>query len=223
MGKSKKQSSREPLLQRLLRGRSWGRLLGLAAALVWMFVLGLLVGRGTAPVQFELEPLSRELAELKQADILQEEQRVKQDAAAAGQKTDLEFYEELKKTPSASAPRKKAAVSRKIAKPAVEKPQKKPGPSPGEAAKPAQVRETAPAAGRLTVQAASLQDPEDADALVRRLKAKGYPAFKTVARIPERGIWFRVRVGSFASESEAGTMIKKLKSDGFDPLLVRQE
>lgn len=228
MAKSKDKNSRGPILSRLLGGRPWGRYLALVAALVWMFVLGLFVGRGTAPVRFDLDALTRELSERKAADIRRQEQRVKKDAEAAGQKTDLEFYEELKKsspTPRPSGektrPEKPVAAKRKITKPAVKKPQKQPAaPSaPAPATRP-------PAAGssaKLTIQAASLRDLEDADALVRRLKDKGYPAFKTIAKIPERGIWFRVRVGSFASKDEAGAVMKKLAAEGFKPLLVRQD
>jgi len=103
-------------------------------------------------------------------------------------------------------------VARKIAKP---RPQKKASVEPAPTA--------ADRGGKLTVQAASLPDLDDAEALVRRLKAKGYPAFKTMAKIPQRGIWFRVRVGRFRSEKEAGAMMKKLEAEGFDPLLVRQD
>ena len=32
---------------------------------IWMFILGVFVGRGTAPVQFDIEELQKELAALK--------------------------------------------------------------------------------------------------------------------------------------------------------------
>ena len=35
----------------------------------WMFVLGVLVGRGTAPVKFKTNDLSEELLTLKEAEI----------------------------------------------------------------------------------------------------------------------------------------------------------
>lgn len=215
MEKSKDKTSRPPALKRWMGGRPWGRYLALVAALAWMFVLGLLVGRGTAPVRFDLDSLTRELTALKEAEIRQEAQRVKNDAAAAGQKTDLEFYEALKKTPAAprpaaktARPQKKAAVQRKIAKPAVQKPPNK---------------SAADGKGALTIQAASLRDRDAAETLVRKLKAKGYPAFTSIARIPERGTWFRVRVGRYAGGQDAGAVMQKLKSEGFDPLLVRQD
>ena len=43
----------------------------------WMFVLGILIGRGIAPVQFDIEKLQKELASLKEAVIKKEELRFK--------------------------------------------------------------------------------------------------------------------------------------------------
>jgi cell division septation protein DedD len=217
MAKKKDESSRRPFLKRMLGDRPWGRYLALVAALAWMFVLGLLVGRGTAPVRFDLEALTRELSERKQADMQREAQWVKNGAADAGQKTDLEFYEALKKTlpprrpaEKKTAKEKRAAVQRKITPPAVK-------------TQPPKTADSGGSGGELTIQAASLRGSQDADVLVGKLKAKGYPAFKTVAKIPERGTWYRVRVGRFASEGEAAGLMKKLESEGFDPLLVRQD
>ena len=34
---------------------------------IWMFVLGIFVGRGTAPVKFDIEKLQKELVALKEA------------------------------------------------------------------------------------------------------------------------------------------------------------
>jgi len=53
----------------------------------WMFVLGVLVGRGTAPVQFDIEALQKELIALKESIIKQEQENLHADAALA------DFYE----------------------------------------------------------------------------------------------------------------------------------
>jgi purine-cytosine permease-like protein len=42
---------------------------------LWMFVLGLLVGRGTAPVRFDIHKLQKELAGLKKATMDKTTQR----------------------------------------------------------------------------------------------------------------------------------------------------
>ncbi|MDM8551858.1 SPOR domain-containing protein [Desulfobacterales bacterium HSG2] len=45
----------------------------------WVFVLGILVGRETSPVKFDIENLQKELVELKEAVIKEEERRFKID------------------------------------------------------------------------------------------------------------------------------------------------
>ena len=63
----------------------------------WMFVLGVLVGRGTAPVHFDIESLQKELAALKEAVQKKEQLWYKNRSEAVPDKPDLDFYEALKK------------------------------------------------------------------------------------------------------------------------------
>ena len=93
----KNKKKKTTLYEQYLKGRL-GRYLTILFISAWMFVLGLLVGRGTAPVKFEMNKLSKELAELKEADIQKQMARVKINTEDSGTKTDMEFYEELKKT-----------------------------------------------------------------------------------------------------------------------------
>jgi DedD protein len=62
--------------------------------------------------------------------------------------------------------------------------------------------------GRYTVQVSSFQIQADADAMVRRLVQKGYPAYKISAEIPGKGRWHRVRIGTFASRDDATKFAK---------------
>ena len=48
------------------RKGAWGRVLLLGFVALWMFALGVLVGRGTAPVHFDIDQLQNKLAELKE-------------------------------------------------------------------------------------------------------------------------------------------------------------
>ena len=75
----------------------------------WMFVLGILVGRGTAPVQFDIKKLQEELASLKAAVIKKERLRFKIDSGAAGQKTDMDFTKDSK-SPSVVPSIKKSSL-----------------------------------------------------------------------------------------------------------------
>jgi cell division protein FtsN len=203
-----------------------------------MFVLGILVGRGTAPVKFDIDKLNKELAELKQKDIKEQMERLKVDAENVKPKTDLEFYEELKKNPqpvtkkiqkepgpsqsqtkekavrpsSEKRPAEKAAASKPPASAKVKPAQKQPQTATGKT-----VTEKT-----LTIQAASLKEMQDAENLVAKLKSKGYPAYKSIGMVPEKGIWFRVRIGEYSNPEDAAATLQRLKKDGFEPILVRK-
>jgi cell division septation protein DedD len=208
----KKQTS---LYDRLLKGRV-GQYLTILFIAAWMFVLGVLVGRGTAPVKFDIEKLSKELAQLKKADMQKQMARVKIDSDAFQSKTDLAFYEELKKTKKIPETKTHTDKSGKKPQPVARKaPEKK-------ISKSKSIPKTAPAATdkNLTIQAASLRDRQEAQELVDKLKKKGYPAYKTIGNVPEKGVWFRVRVGQYSSREESAGTMKRLKKDGYDPFLV---
>ncbi len=65
--------------------------------------------------------------------------------------------------------------------------------------------------GEYTIQVSAFQDKAQADRMVDRLKGKGYDAFVTKAVIPGRGIWYRVRVGKYASRDAAENVAANLK------------
>ena len=77
----------------------------------WMFVLGILVGRGTAPVHFDIEKLQKELAALKEDLLRKEIKRYKIDQPDTAGKPDLGFHEALK-APAENAGKKKQADAR---------------------------------------------------------------------------------------------------------------
>ena len=53
------------------------------------------------------------------------------------------------------------------------------------------------------VQVYSFKDKARADAALEKLKAKGFKAYIMVSDLGVRGVWYRVRVGSFGTEDEA--------------------
>ncbi len=66
---------------------------------MWMFVLGILVGRGTAPVPFDIHKLQKELKHLKETTLKKEEIRF--NILSDADKKNFEFHDALKKrTPS---------------------------------------------------------------------------------------------------------------------------
>ena len=76
---------------------AWGRYLLVFFVAAWMFVLGVLVGRGTAPVHFDTQALQEELAALRDAMMKKEREAVEKAIRGEDEKAPLEFYEALKK------------------------------------------------------------------------------------------------------------------------------
>jgi cell division protein FtsN len=74
-----------------------------------------------------------------------------------------------------------------------------------------------------TIQAASVKKAKDADKMVADLKQKGYPAYRTIGKVAQKGIWFRVRIGEYNSKAEARKTLNKLKKLGLKPILVKKQ
>lgn len=65
---------------------------------------------------------------------------------------------------------------------------------------------------RYTIQVGSYPEKAMAEEETRNMKKRGYAAFLVATDIPEKGTWFRVRVGSFANKQSAEKLAKELKS-----------
>ncbi len=193
-------------------------------ASAWMFILGIFVGRGTAPVQFDIEKLQKELVALKEAVIKKELGRFKIDPNAADSKTNLGFYEALKDTRGST--KEYNSLHAEISEQKRKSPAKKTESEKTRSAK-APKKEKAPAldkkneAGKnFTIQVASLKKPEAADRVVKKLMKKGYHAYITSAKIPGKGIWYRVRIGDFKTKAEARSTLNKLKKERLKGFIV---
>ena len=220
----------------------------------WMFVLGILVGRETVPVRFDIEKLQNELAALKEAVVKKELDQFKIAADPDIDKTKMGFYETLKKTGTDDALKfevskpipnpladqrtgpetKKTNLPKKIAsekrdksppKKAVSE-TKKTAPPKKIAATPekktANLKKTAETHKNFTIQIASLKDSAAADKMVAKLKKKGYPAYRSIGKIPDKGIWYRVRVGYYKNRVEAEDTVRRLKNDKIEGIIVQR-
>jgi cell division septation protein DedD len=95
-----------------------------------------------------------------------------------------------------------------------------PRPAPPVPAK-ASAASTEPAGGGFAIQVAALREQQEADAIVKRLAGKGYPAY-VVAPAKGAPTVFRVRVGKYKDRSEADTVAARLqKEEQFKPWIVR--
>ena len=95
---------KKPFIE-LTRKKAAGWLVIVLFVCSWMFVLGILVGRGTAPVQFDVDKLKKDLLnELKAAVEKEKEEKKAAEATAPSDqvspdgKQALGFYEDLKST-----------------------------------------------------------------------------------------------------------------------------
>jgi cell division septation protein DedD len=208
---------------------------------VWMFVLGILVGRGTAPVNLEVGKLEKELADLKAAMTRKEHAEI--DARTTGKgdgKPHLGFYEALKdpkrskpftpKSPGNEKTRQppKPARAEKRVQPKSNGAKKTPSqsstrPDRKPAAKPvaSDTGGGGNGTGRYTIQVAAVQTSDNAERLVMKLRKKGYPAYQVRVQVKGKGVWHRVRVGAFKNRTEAERMLAKLKAGRHGGQVVR--
>jgi cell division protein FtsN len=63
---------------------------------------------------------------------------------------------------------------------------------------------------RYTIQTASYQDRHMAEDEVKRLKKRGFAAFIVTAEMPGKGVWYRVRLGSFTNRASAEKLQKTI-------------
>jgi cell division septation protein DedD len=214
-----------------------------------MFVIGLLVGRGTAPVKFDIDGLQSKLEVSRQDLKKRQKGRARGDSGIVKDKTKLDFYEALPEDRDDTKIGEKKS-SRVISKKVEPLPEKKPaktteeratkkstpkkeaaekaGPAKKEPAKrppkqPVASKSEAKPSGKVyTVQVAALKAAKDADRLVAQLKKKGYPAYRTISKVQGKGIWFRVRVGKYNSRADARRTMERLKKSGKKPIIVEK-
>jgi cell division septation protein DedD len=218
---------------------AWGRYLLVFFVAAWMFVLGVLVGRGTAPVHFDTQTLQEELATLRDTMMKKERDAVEKAIRGEDEKAPLEFYEALKKdgldtavqipVPEVStAKRAPLAKTVKSVQPphksrtaTMDKKSKVPEkPTVGKA--PSSPTAAVETAGKLTIQVASLKDGAAAERIVANLKKDGYPAYLSRIVIPHKGLWFRVRVGRYKDRAQAAADMNRLARNQKNPILVEK-
>jgi cell division septation protein DedD len=199
----------------------------------WMFGVGVMVGRGTAPIAFDLDQLKRTLESLQKSAQPAPKNGPRPQPSEMKNKTDLGFYESLPKkredveVPTIPPPPTAARTEPAATKPAVAPPPAKVE-KPAAPAVPATTPQPAPAppatppeAGKpLTVQVAAVKSEEEARQIAEKLRQRGYAAYIEPTAIPDKGTWYRVRMGEFPSKEFARSTMERLQKDGFAPNVV---
>jgi cell division septation protein DedD len=239
--KKKTSSKKSQLTIKLTRKKLFFWLGVTFVAMVWMFTLGIFVGRGLSPVRFDVKKLKEELIALKQKALKTDQANSTIERDKLSMDPELGFYEILTdkkeearlkfdkahkptarvgvtspETTGADKADKKDQIPLKLAE--VNKPTARPDAKPPEVPEPNKVEEQ----GLLTIQVASLNDAQRARQMVAHLKAKGYEAYEVVATLPEKGTYHRIRVGHFADSNEASLVAARLKRERFEIIILRE-
>jgi len=196
-------------------------------ACAWMFILGIFVGRGTVPVRFDIEKLENELVALKEAVIKKEFDRYNIDSSSTDNTTQMGFYDELKNTSGeerfkADTPKKRPKSLREHTVSNTKKMLASKKTATSQKRETDTVNKSAEENKNFTIQVASLKDPKNADNMVAKFKKRGYPAYKSIGKIPGKGIFYRIRIGFFKNRADAGIIFNQLKKENIKAIIVQR-
>ncbi|KPA12750.1 Sporulation/cell division region, bacteria domain protein [Candidatus Magnetomorum sp. HK-1] len=194
----------------------------------WMFALGLCVGRETCPIRFDNATFSKQLSQWIESDI-QEQKEYVQTVNSNEKKPEIQFFQALKtsdidlmkNSKSARHIQKKVLVKKKKSDSLVKKVLTK------ESTKKKTLtsycsshQSVSDFSDCVTLQAAALKNATAAIELVKRLKGMGFPAYTATISIPKKGLWHRVRVGTFETIQKAKQMKTQLQRKNIDSIIV---
>lgn len=190
----------------------------LLMVLAWMFVFGVLIGRGLPLVKAEDTSLSAQVLRfmgLGREEVPDPPAKVAESWQDSREMLgSLNYYQSLTnetdpisgkpliKSPIPSAPQAKDST-RKTTQPSSKPSVEQASSEEAEQPRPTGTLDTANQTEHFTLLAASLKDSSNAERLVKKLQAKGYTPTMETIDMPESGRWTRVLVGSFDSREEA--------------------
>lgn len=204
--------------------------------------MGVMVGRGTAPVHFDVDQLKRTIEALQKAAREPQRSGGPVEPTEMKDKTKLDFYDALPKNredadlpnlPKPAPPPAPAPVPRvepqasKPSEPQAPKPEK-PAPAAAKPEKPAAAPPVPPPAAAapvtagkgFTVQVSAVRSEEEARRMLERLRQRGYGGYVEPIQTSDRGTLYRVRMGDFPSKEFARSTLERLQKDGFEPQVV---
>jgi cell division septation protein DedD len=193
----------------------------------WMFGMGVMVGRETAPVRFDLDQLKKTLESLQRASREPQKNAPPVESTEMKDKTKLDFYEVLPKNredADVNLPKPPPGPASAKAEPPAAKTQETP--AQARADKPPTVpppppAPTAAAPGQaFTVQVSAVKSDEEARRIVDRLRQRGYAAHVEATAMPDKSTWYRVRMGEFPTKESARGTVDRLQKDGFGSMVV---
>jgi cell division septation protein DedD len=197
--------------------------------LMWIFVLGILVGRGFLPGSVtKVSELKNQINKLQEM-VSSRETYESSISEEADKNPELAFYEKLASKKEEVKNNWKPGESADIQEGETQaQDAEEINKSVPDRSDPIEVREqdgpeTVSYSGQYTVQIASIGDIFRAEQLIKELKGQGYDAYYYMAQVNNK-TYFRIRCGRFASRGEAQEYAKKLETEaGIEGFVSRVE
>jgi len=195
----------------------------IALTSIWMFFLGISVGRNTCPVRFNTEPVMTQLSQWIESDVNKQKEYART-VNSQDKKPEINFFEALKnsnvdlippaqekgRTQSTTEiiPEKKLLTKRSTKKR-----------TRGHFSVSTET-DTNDFSDCVTLQTAALKNAHAAVEMAKKLKRMGFPAYTASINLPEKGLWHRVRVGTFSSVEKARLMKDCLQKKNIESIIV---
>lgn len=186
------------------------------AAIMLGIVLGLMIAGGIALMIVKKTPVTlapKEVHETAKPESEKKPAPAGKPAAPGEDKARFEFYKELTDKPEGG---------KKPAKP-TPAPAVKPAPAQPPAVAPAKPADSAAAKTTYFLQAGSFPNAEDAEKVKAKLAFIGMEANVQPANIPDKGVWYRVRLGPYHGADEMNAAMNTLKQNGINAAPVRAQ
>lgn len=189
------------------------------AAIMLGIVLGLMIAGGIALMIIKKTPVTlapREVHEAPQA-APEPDKKPALTPKPGEDKARFEFYKELTGKPDGSGKKPPVKPAPSTAKPATT-----PHTTPATVT-PAKPADNAAAKATYFLQAGSFQNADDAEKVKAKLAFIGMEANVQPATIPEKGVWYRVRLGPYHGADEMNTALATLKQNGINAAPIRAQ
>jgi len=134
-------------------------------------------------------------------------------------KARFEFYKELTDKPDTGKPKRVEKPAPPVVKPAPV-PHTTP---PASAVTPPKPADNAAAKATYFLQAGSFPNPDDAEKVKAKLAFMGMEANVQPANIPDKGVWYRVRLGPYHGADEMNAALNTLKQNGINAAPIRAQ
>jgi cell division protein FtsN len=199
------------------------------AAIMLGIVLGLMIAGGIALLIMKKTPVTLAPKEVREAPKPAPEPektpapagKPASKAAPHGEdKARFEFYKELTDKSDGSSGKKPAV---KPTPPAVKQPPLQHTTPPVAPVAPSKPADSAAAKTTYFLQAGSFQNSDDAEKVKAKLAFIGMEANVQPATIPDKGVWYRVRLGPYHGADEMNAALNTLKQNGINAAPIRAQ